>query len=70
MPKDAFSDDDDHDKELRAGQKKFTEFDCPGCNANNPVDGFTDGSEVLCNYCGMEWEVRVGDDGRLKFREV
>ena len=39
-------------------------------NANNPADPpFGDGDEILCNYCGSEYEVRVNDEGRAKFRE-
>jgi hypothetical protein len=49
---------------------RFTEFDCPGCNANNPAEPFGHKSNVLCNYCGMEWEVRVDDEGKLDFKEL
>jgi hypothetical protein len=55
---------------VKAGQLKFTEFDCPGCNANNPREPFGNKSNVMCNYCGMEWEVRVDDEGKLDFREL
>ncbi|HVP67466.1 MAG TPA: hypothetical protein VMT17_09410 [Anaeromyxobacteraceae bacterium] len=49
---------------------RFGDFDCPSCDANNPYDeGFGDGDEVLCYYCGQEYEVRVSDDGRLRLRE-
>jgi transcription elongation factor Elf1 len=71
MPqRDHGSDDDDDDLKLKKrGDYRFSEFDCPGCNANNPSDGFGDRAVVLCNYCGMEWEVRVDDEGRLDLRE-
>ncbi|MBL8952222.1 MAG: hypothetical protein JNK82_15675 [Myxococcaceae bacterium] len=66
-----YVDDDDDHKPLKAGQLKFTEFDCPGCNANNPTnEAFGHKSNVLCNYCGMEWEVRVDDEGKLDFKEL
>lgn len=65
-----YNDDDEEQRQVKPGQAKFTEFDCPGCNANNPVDaGFGHKSEVLCNYCGMEWEVRVTDELTLEFKE-
>ena len=38
----------------------FTEFDCPVCDANNPYDdGFTDGDEIRCFYCGCGFKVRI-----------
>ena len=66
-----YEDDDDEDGKNfgKAGQKKFTEFECPGCNANNPTDSFGHKDSVNCNYCGMEWEVRVDDEGKLSFKE-
>ena len=68
MPAHDYHDDDD-DKPERSGQK-WDEFDCPGCNANNPVEPpFAEGSEILCNYCGMEWEVRVRDNGKYVLKE-
>jgi hypothetical protein len=64
-------DDDDEKAPLKVAQMRFTEFDCPGCNANNPVDPpFGHRSEVLCGYCGMEWEVLVDEDGKLDFKEL
>ncbi len=71
MPIDQYEDDDD--KGARSGGKKlgFKEFDCPSCNANNPCDPpFVHGDQLLCNYCGCEYEVRVTDDGRPKLREI
>lgn len=65
-----YDDDDDDLKPVKPGQLKFTEFDCPGCNANNPAEPFGHKSNVLCNYCGMEWEVRVDDEGKLDFKEL
>lgn len=65
-----YDDDDDDVKSVKPGQLKFTEFDCPGCNANNPAEPFGHKSNVMCNYCGMEWEVRVDDEGKLDFREL
>lgn len=62
--------DDDDEKVIKPGQMKFTEFECPGCNANNPSEPFGHKSNVLCNYCGMEWEVRVDDEGKLEFKEL
>lgn len=51
--------------------RRFKDFDCPECNANNPYDdGFGDGDEIRCYYCGLEFAVHVTDAGRLKLREV
>jgi hypothetical protein len=70
VPQDLY-DDDDGPKAVKASQLRFTEFDCPGCNANNPVDPpFGDRAELLCNYCGMAWESRISDEGKLSFREL
>lgn len=65
MPHD-LRDDDAH--EGPAGRKRrFREFDCPECNANNPYDdGFGNKDVVLCNYCGQEFEAEVNEDGRLR----
>ncbi|MCY1015248.1 hypothetical protein [Pyxidicoccus sp. MSG2] len=63
-------DDDDKDLKATAGGK-FKEFDCPDCNANNPVhDTFGDQDEVRCNYCGTEFRVTVSGEGRVKFKEL
>ncbi|TQF10547.1 hypothetical protein FJV41_38875 [Myxococcus llanfairpwllgwyngyllgogerychwyrndrobwllllantysiliogogogochensis] len=62
-------DDDDHKESAPVGKNK--EFDCPGCDANNPVpDGFGDGDELRCNYCGCEYSVRISAEGRVKFKEI
>ncbi len=65
-------DDDDDDRPSKGEKKKkLMEFDCPGCNANNPwPDGFSDRDEVICHYCGTTLEARVSDEGRLKLREM
>ncbi|MGQ0503760.1 MAG: hypothetical protein ACT4TC_00420 [Myxococcaceae bacterium] len=71
-PVDAYDDDDEKESKGGSGAESvFKEFDCPGCNANNPVDPpFGDGEEILCNYCGMEFKVKVSDEGRLKLKEM
>ena len=65
--------DDDDKKEAGTGgaNARFKEFDCPSCNANNPAgDPFGDGEEVLCNYCGEQYMVKVTEEGKLKLREM
>ena len=67
--------DDDEDsgksKGKSASGKAIKEFDCPSCEANNPTDDpISDGSEVRCNYCGNEYQVKVNENGRLKFKEI
>ncbi len=73
MPLENF-DMDDVEKEMARDNKNgkgITDFDCPGCNANNPADPpLTDGSEVLCHYCGTEYRVTFSEGGRPKFKEA
>ena len=69
MPIDAYDDDERPDEGGRKGGR--TDFDCPSCNANNPTESaLKDRDEVLCNYCGGTFLVRVSDDGRVKFKEL
>jgi hypothetical protein len=65
-------DDEPQDPGEKEGRKRiFKDFDCPSCSANNPYDdGFSDGDEVLCYYCGAEFKVLVNDEGRLRLREA
>ncbi len=75
MPYDPHGPQDEDDKELAPSaegrSRRFGDFDCPACNANNPYDdGFGDGDEVLCYYCGQAYKVRVTEEGRLKLREA
>jgi transcription elongation factor Elf1 len=70
MPVDNYEEDSPSEKDLGA-KRTFKDFDCPGCNANNPCDPpLGHGDEVLCNYCGTEFQVKVTEDGKLKFRET
>lgn len=62
---------DDDDEKDGSKPKKFDEFDCGSCNANNPwPDGFKDGDEVICHYCGTSFITRISDEGKLKLREI
>jgi hypothetical protein len=56
----------------RLGSKrKFDEFECPTCSAHNPYgDGFGNGEEVNCGYCGQAFLVEVDSEGQLKLREA
>lgn len=55
---------------MRRDDHKY-EFDCPECSANNPWgDGFGDGGEVQCHYCGVDFKVFFLDGGKLKFRMI
>lgn len=50
--------------------KRWKEFDCPICNANNPhADGFYTGDIVLCCYCGTELKA-IDKGGRLDLIEI
>ncbi len=46
---------------------RFYEFDCPNCDANNPLDdGFKNDDEVICLYCGLEFKVKTISEDRFK----
>jgi hypothetical protein len=64
--------DPGYDEDDRGGEgetRRFKDFDCPDCAANNPYDdGFGDGDEVRCYYCGQEFRAAVTDAGRLKLK--
>lgn len=68
-----FFDDRDDEEERRQrpsvplSQIRFYEFDCPNCDANNPVnDGFRNDDEVQCLYCGLEYKVKTVSENRFK----
>jgi transcription elongation factor Elf1 len=63
-------DDDDDDDRRAAKGRQLYEFDCPGCNANNPwPDGFRDRDEITCHYCGVSYTASISDEGKLKLKE-
>ncbi len=74
MPYDPAYDEEEDKRDTadEAGQgRRFKDFDCPDCAANNPYDdGFGDGDEVLGNYCGLEFVAQVSDSGKLKLKVV
>jgi hypothetical protein len=71
MPIDQYDEDEKPQAEDLGRARRFKDFDCPDCNANNPYDdGFGDGDEVRCYYCGQEFTVEVTESGRLKLREA
>jgi hypothetical protein len=72
MPYDpGYEDDEVPAASVEGSRRRFQDFDCPDCAANNPYDdGFGDGDEVRCYYCGQEFGVRVSDEGRLKLRAL
>lgn len=72
----AYDDDDSRKPKLKRDKDGFLrvvgrryEFDCPECDANNPWDdGFGDGDEVQCHYCGCDFRVTFREGDRLKFK--
>jgi len=67
----AYDPDDDEDNKGAGLKRKFTDFDCPSCNANNPTgDPLKDGDETTCNYCGTTFLVKITDEGKLKLKEM
>lgn len=68
MPYDPGHDDED---EHEARRRRFGDFDCPDCSANNPHDdAFGDGDEVRCYYCGQEFKASVSEEGRLRLKAL
>jgi hypothetical protein len=66
-----FHDDEDTGRGRGGAKRRFTDFDCPVCAANNPHDdGFGNGDEVRCYYCGQEFKAIVDEDGRLRLKEL
>lgn len=56
---------DDEPSEVKE-RKRFKEYECPECSANNPMDdGIYEGDEVHCFYCGIPLQATT-KDGRLK----
>ena len=76
MPQDRNVDEEEYAKEEDDGtgagnQRRFKDFDCPDCNANNPYDdAFGDGEEIRCYYCGTEFKVHVSEEGRLRLKSL
>lgn len=58
------------DDEPTIERKKWKEFDCPDCSANNPTeDGFYENSELQCFYCGSSFKVSI-HDGKPKLKAI
>jgi DNA-directed RNA polymerase subunit RPC12/RpoP len=71
MPIDQNEDDEKPTGEDLGKTRRFSDFDCPECSANNPWDeSFGDGDDVRCFYCGQEFKAQVNDSGRLKLKVV
>ena len=70
-PVDQHSEDEDEKSDRSSSRSKFGEFECPDCSANNPCDPpIAEGDEVICNYCGANYLVRVSEAGRLKLKSL
>ncbi len=60
---------DDSDEDVGERARRWTDFDCPDCNANNPVDeSFGHGDEIRCYYCGSGFHVKVSEGGKLRLQ--
>jgi transcription elongation factor Elf1 len=69
MPVDHNADEDDLREEVL--KSRATDFDCPSCSANNPVESaLRDRDEISCHYCGAAYQVRITGEGRLKLKEL
>ena len=70
---DDYSEQEEEDKKSGVSlgtRRKFEEFDCPSCSANNPFDTFGNGDDVLCNWCAMEFRAIVDEEGSLRLKEM
>lgn len=67
-------DEDDEDKKsgrALGARRKFDEFECPSCSADNPWgDTFGNGDEVLCNWCGQSFRALVDNEGSLTLKDL
>jgi uncharacterized Zn-finger protein len=78
MPRDDYGDTSEYeeDEAKRSGaalgvKRRFDEFDCPTCSANNPIgDGFGNNDEVFCAYCGMSFKAIVDEEGALRLKDL
>jgi hypothetical protein len=71
MPFDPGYDEEDQGARDQGSLRRFGDFDCPDCNANNPYDDvFGNGDEVRCYYCGQEFRAEVSDSGRLRLKPL
>jgi hypothetical protein len=66
---DAEDDDDRRSGRALGTRRRFSEFDCPACSANNPFE-FGNSDEVLCNWCGIGYVAQVDDEGVLRLKET
>jgi len=70
-PIDQHFEEEDERSDHSGSRSKFGEFECPDCNANNPCDPpIEEGDEVICNYCGANYLVRVSESGKLKLKST
>ncbi len=53
----------------KGSKRRFDEFECPTCSAYNPLE-FGNGDEVMCNYCGLNFLVKVDDEGNYRLKEL
>lgn len=67
-----YEDDEPVGRGAEAGRtRRFDDFDCPDCAANNPYDdGFGDGDDVRCFYCGQDFRAAVTEAGRLRLKSL
>jgi hypothetical protein len=64
-----YDEDDEKEGSAEGPNRRFGDFDCPECAANNPYDDkFGNGEEIRCYYCGAEFLATVTEAGRLKLR--
>jgi transcription elongation factor Elf1 len=65
--------DEDEGKKSGASlgtRRRFEEFECPTCSANNPFDEFGNNDEVLCSWCGLSFKAQVDEEGNLRLKEL
>ncbi len=70
MPREEELNEEDDAPAPKGARRKFNEFECPACSANNPYEEFGNNDEVMCGYCGLSLKALVDSDGKLKLREA
>lgn len=65
-----FDDDEKKTGKALGANRRFAEFECPSCSANNPFEEFGNRDEVLCSWCGLEFRALVDDEGNLRLKEL
>lgn len=62
--------DDPEESLKRSPKRRWTDFECPGCSAQNVSEPFGPDDEIMCQYCSTSYSVRVTEGGKLQLKEL